>query len=177
MMRKWREKWGSAAGALLCVLVILFAAVYTRQDDIRRLAAQNAAADQSQTLDDVQTAPQIFRPVSGKITQPFDSARQSESGLWSFSPTVGYQVSLYQEIYAVADGICTFCATDCIVISHENGLISRYEGTFLPEISINKPVSAGQRLARISGHEFFFSLKQNDRYIDPEAFFLSSNAK
>ena len=176
-MRKWMEKWGSAAGALLCVLVILFAAVYTRQDDIRRLAAQNAAADQSQTLDDVQTAPQIFRPVNGHIAQPFSIARQNENGLWSFSPKVCYQVSPYQEIYAIADGICTLCSTDCIVISHENGLISRYEGIFSPEISVNEPVSAGQRMARMSGNEFFFSLKQSDRYIDPEAFFLSSNAK
>ena len=176
-MRKWMEKWGSAAGALACVLVILFAVVYTRQDDIRRLSAQNAAADQSQTLKSAQEAPAVFRPVKGQLLQPFAGAKQSSSGLWTLYPYTHYQAAAHQEAYAILNGTCTSATAESLVISHENDLIARYSGVFVPEVTTGQAVTAGQRIARITTGPLRFSLSQGGHYIDPEAFFLSFSAK
>ena len=43
-MRKLFKKWGEAMLAALCVLAIVFAALYTRQDDLRRMAARSAGS-------------------------------------------------------------------------------------------------------------------------------------
>ena len=43
-MRRFLDKWGTAIAAVACALTIVFAAVYTRQDDLKRIAAQEAAA-------------------------------------------------------------------------------------------------------------------------------------
>ena len=40
-MKKKKKKWGEAALAALCVLAIVFAALYTRQDDLRLWAIMN----------------------------------------------------------------------------------------------------------------------------------------
>ena len=41
-MRRFLDKWGTAIAAVACALTIVFAAVYTRQDDLKRIAAQEA---------------------------------------------------------------------------------------------------------------------------------------
>lgn len=171
-MRKWLEKWGSTLGAFLCVLIILFAAVYTRQDDLRRLAAENAASDQSETLRDVQPSPAVYRPVSSKLLSPFSGAVQSESGFWQFDPYIRYEAASYQEILSILNGVCLHADEECILISHPDALISCYRGEFSPEIKANDPVTAGQRIARMKkGGILCFSLQKDSHYIDPEAFF------
>ena len=35
-MRRFLDKWGTAIAAVACALTIVFAAVYTRQDDLKR---------------------------------------------------------------------------------------------------------------------------------------------
>lgn len=49
-MRRFLDKWGTAIAAVACALTIVFAAVYTRQDDLKRIAAQEARAAQDQSL-------------------------------------------------------------------------------------------------------------------------------
>ena len=53
-MRRFLDKWGTAIAAVACALTIVFAAVYTRQDDLKRIAAQEARAAQDQSLQDAQ---------------------------------------------------------------------------------------------------------------------------
>ena len=84
-MRRMIKKWGESLLAALCVLVILFAALYTRQDDLKRMAAQNAAASQDETLGGAASA--WARPVEGAVLIPFGDARK-ENGIWRFSPYV-----------------------------------------------------------------------------------------
>jgi len=133
-MRKWIKKWGDAAGAFCCVLVILFAAIYTRQDDLRRLSAQNATADQSQTLDNAQNATAVCRPLHGKLLFPFTGAVRSKGGLWSFDPCVHYQTAPGQEVLAIQNGVCASTSPEKIIIAHENALIACYNGAFTPTI-------------------------------------------
>ena len=171
-MRKWLEKWGSTLSALLCVLVILFAAVYTRQDDLRRLAAENAAADQSETLRDVQPSLSVYRPVHGKLFSAYTGAVKSESGLWQLDPYIRYETENYQEIFAIQDGVCLLADEACIRIAHADTLIACYRGAFSPEIKADDPVTAGQRIARMKkGDKLCFSLQKDSHYIDPETFF------
>ena len=76
-MRKLFKKWGEAMLAALCVLAIVFAALYTRQDDLRRMAARSAGSSRDQTLDDAQAAGCggfrpgcAFPPLSGSAYAP-----------------------------------------------------------------------------------------------------------
>lgn len=172
-MHLWLEKWGSAAGALLCALVIVFAAVYTRQDEMRKPPAQNAAADQNQTLKDV-SAPRYALPADAPLLSGFRGAYR-ENGLWRFDPCVCYQTSPGQEVRAVAAGTVTQLSDGKIEIAHENNLISCYQGTFSVAVKTGETVSFGQRIARMTKESLRFSLRQDDCFIDPEAFFAQNN--
>ncbi len=100
-MRTFLQKWGEYLLALACVVVIVFAALYTRQEDIRRLSAQNAAADHSQTLEEARTDTAFHIPVDGLCSQPFSGAEKTAGGLWAFDPYAVYTASAGQDVYAV----------------------------------------------------------------------------
>ena len=168
-MHLWMEKWGSAVGALLCALVIIFAAVYTRQDELRGRPAQNAAADQSQTLQSA-VAARIALPVSAPVLSPFRGAYK-ENGLWKMDPCVYYQTTAGQEVRAIHAGTVTRLADGWVEITHENGLIACYQGLLSPIIQSGDAVAAGQCIARMTKSPLRFSLRQHGHYLNPEAFF------
>lgn len=177
-MRKWMEKWGSALGALVCAAVIIFAALYTRQDELRARAAQNAASSQNQTLEMAQNERQVCRPTDGQMLQAFQGAYRNASGFWQMRPYVLYAVFPHQEVCAVQAGEILHISAQSIEIAHQNGLISRYTGQFSTETQAGVSVACGQRIARIkSGDTLQFSLLQGGVYIDPEVFFLSRLSK
>ena len=77
-MRRMMKKWGESLLAALCVLAIVFAALYTRQDDLKRMAARDAAASQDETLE--HAAPPWSRPTEGAVLKPFSGAGARWSG-------------------------------------------------------------------------------------------------
>lgn len=169
-MHLWMEKWGSAAGALLCALVIIFAALYTRQDELRRAPTKNAAADQSQTLQNT-PSPHFARPADAPLISAFQGAYR-QNGIWQMRPSVHYKTSIGQEIRAIAGGTVTHAADNLIEIIHADDLIACYQGEFSLLVHVDESLSAGQRIARMAKGNLCFSLQQAGRYMDPEAFFL-----
>lgn len=170
-MRPWMEKWGSVLMILLCALVILFSALYTRQDDLKRLSAQNAAADQSETLADV-NAMQYVAPTADNATQPYLGAYKSEAGLWQFDPFVRYRVQKGSKVFAVCNGRITLCSEETIIISGENSFVFRLRGAFSPLVKASDPVTAGQEIATVTlAGQLLLSLVIDGHYTDPLEFF------
>ena len=87
-MRSVVKKWSEAALAALCVLAIVFAALYTRQDDLRRLAARSAAESLDQRLEDARTPAPWRMPVPQPPETAYAGAERSAGGLWRFSPWI-----------------------------------------------------------------------------------------
>lgn len=81
-MRRFLDKWGTAIAAVACALTIVFAAVYTRQDDLKRIAAQEARAAQDQSLQDARQETVWARPVPSAPSEGFRGAYRDEHGLW-----------------------------------------------------------------------------------------------
>ena len=165
-MRPWMEKWGSVLLIFFCALVILFSALYTRQDDLRRIAAQSAASGQDETLADAAAA-RICAPVQADITQPFTGAYQSERGLWKMDPFVHYSVKKNDAVFSCLNGTAESITEQTIILKNDT-IRFRLCGNFQPLVRAGDPVSAGQTIARISQTgELLLSLQISGQYIDP----------
>ena len=176
-MRPWMEKWGSVLLILLCALVILFSALYTRQDDLKRLSAQNAAADQSETLADVITA-QYIAPTAGDVLQAYLGAYKSAAGLWQFDPFIRYSAQKGSKVFAVCNGRIALCSEETIIIFGENSFVFRLRGAFSPLVKAGDFVAAGQEIAAVSlSGELLLSLSINGHYTDPLEFFTPQEAQ
>jgi len=167
-MRPWMEKWGSVALIFLCALVILFSALYTRQDDLRRAAARNVAADQSERLADTVT-PGYLPPVQGKMLKPFRGAYKSAGGLWRMDPYVHYAVKAGEKICACSGGEVIKCSEGILVIRANDALVFQLRGSFAPQIKEGENVSLGQQIAvtKQTG-EVLLSFSVSGRYVDPQ---------
>ena len=165
-MRPWMEKWGGVLLIFFCALVILFSALYTRQDDLRRIAAQSAASGQDETLEDAAAA-RICAPVQADITQPFTGAYQTESGLWKMDPFVHYSVKKNDAVFSCLTGTVESVAQHSIILKNDTFRF-RLCGDFQPLAETGDFVSAGQTVARISQTgELLLSLQISGQYIDP----------
>ena len=103
-MRRFLDKWGTAIAAVACALTIVFAAVYTRQDDLKRIAAQEARAAQDQSLPDAQAETVWARPVPSAPSEGFRGAYRDEHGLWRMQPYTRYPAAYGQSVTAVCAG-------------------------------------------------------------------------
>ena len=103
-MRRFLDKWGTAIAAVACALTIVFAAVYTRQDDLKRIAAQEARAAQDQSLQDAQAETVWARPVPSAPSEGFRGAYRDEHGLWRMQPYTRYPAAYGQSVTAVCAG-------------------------------------------------------------------------
>ena len=165
-MRPWMEKWGSVLLIFFCALVILFSALYTRQDDLRRIAAQSAASGRDETLADAAAA-RICAPVQADMTQPFTGAYKTDGGLWKMDPFVHYSVKKNDAVFSCLTGTAE-SVTDHTIILKNDDFLFRLCGVFQPLIRAGDHVSAGQTIARIfQTGELLFSLQINGQYIDP----------
>lgn len=168
-MRPWMEKWGSVMLILLCALVILFSALYTRQDDLRRIAAQNAAADQNETLNDL---PVYQPPVAGEAIQPFTGAYKTAQGLWQLDPYVHYDVRKGARVQAVCDGTVITADAGQIVLETRDQLIFCLRGAFSLLIRAGDIIAAGQEIASCAADgELLLSLSSGGHYLDPLSVF------
>lgn len=168
-MRSWMEKWGSMILVLLCTLVILFSALYTRQDDLRRIAAQNAAADQNETLHQL-TA--YCPPVRKEAVRLFSGACKNEKGFWQLDPYVHYPLSQTAAVFSVCDGVVLAADAEQILLEADNQLLFRLRGAFSLLINAGDAVAAGQQIATsTSSGELLLSLSSDGHYLDPLSLF------
>ena len=166
-MRRLIKKWGEAALAVLCVLAIVFAALYTRQDDLRRLAARNAAASQDERLDEARQAPDFQPPVDGARASDFPGAARTPGGLWRLDPWICYDTVPGQAVCAMGAGQVTESAEDAVVIEHGNGLRTRYRALSFLRVQAGDSVEAGQRIGAAKDHQVYVCAQRNGAYIDP----------
>lgn len=165
-MRPWMEKLGSVLLVIFCALVILFSALYTRQEDVRNLAAQNAAASRDETL--AEAAARYAAPVAGDITHLYQGAYKASSGLWAFDPFVRFGVRKGEIVLAPASGSILSCHEAEIRIVGENDQLLRLKGAFSLLVSTGDLITVGQEIARITqAGELYLSLSVNGHYINP----------
>lgn len=169
-MRKRLEKWGYAGGMLLCILTILFAAIYTRQDDLKRHDTQSASQSQDETLSDALAA-RWQRPVDAQPSARFAGAvRDEKTHIWRLSADTVYPLAPGQSIYAVSEGDVLFCGDGCIVLSHADGYESRCTGALSMRVKAGEHVNAGQVIAVSAGTgELRVELEKNGTYLDIES--------
>lgn len=167
-MRLWMEKWGSVLLIFFCTLVILFSALYTRQDDLKRIAAQNAAADQNETLD---TLPRYCPPTSSAPLNDFFGAFQTENGLWQLNPYIHYAPAKGSRVLACCDGLILQADTEQIVLQADSGLRFTLLGEFLLRVQSGDTVAVGQEIASAAAGELKLSLSLHDHYLDPLPYF------
>ena len=168
-MRPWMEKWGSVMLILLCALVILLSALYTRQDDLRRIAAQNAAADQNETLIDL---PTYQPPVAGEVVQSYTGAYKTAQGLWQMDPYVHYEVRKGARVQSVCSGTVIAADEKQIMLETRDQLIFCLRGAFSLSVRAGDTVAAGQEIAICEeAGELLLSLSRDGHYLDPLSLF------
>ena len=167
-MRGMLKKWGEGALAVLCVLAIVFAALYTRQDDLRRMAARNAAAEQSETLAEAQRRAVWQRPAAQPPVSPFAGAERTSDGLWIAAPWARYAMPFAQSARAMNDGTVLAARDGLVCLSHEGGVETRYKGLRTLAVRVGESVAAGQALGIADGEILVCALRDGD-FFDPES--------
>ena len=170
-MRRMIKKWGESLLAALCVLVILFAALYTRQDDLKRMAAQNAAASQDETLGGAASA--WARPVEGAVLIPFGDAHK-DNGIWRFSPYVRYEAASGSAVRAIHPGRVVRAENGAVLLRNDDGTESEYRGLRTLQAKEKDSLQAGETLGRAGSEGFIeIALWRDGGYIDPETFLIA----
>ena len=149
-MRQQLKKWGEFALAAACVAAILFAALYTRQEDLRRLAAHPSAASEDERLGSPSPAPAWQLPVEGQVLQPFAGARRTAGGWWQLSPDVLLQAAPGQSARAMGEGVVLLAEAGCVRLRHGDGTHTLYAGLDALRVRPGESVAAGQALGAIS---------------------------
>lgn len=174
-MRRLMEKWGTALAVAACVAAITFAAVYTRQDDLRRMAAQQARAAQDQSLSEAQAQSFWTRPVQAPPSQRYIGAyREEGSGLWKTDTRVHYQAYSGQSIAAMCDGTVLEVLEDGIVYQHERGEIITCTGLGSVCVQAGEQLRGGQTIG-LAGQagSICVTVCLNGAYLDPEGLIAS----
>lgn len=171
-MRKWLDKWGACAAALLCAAVVALSAVYTRQEDISSLAARSAGTDAGETLEQAQAQAQNrwARPVRGDIRRAFQGA-QKVNGVWQADPFTYFSCARGQAAYACRAGKVTLAQGERMILAHADGFISEYRGLSGLLKRAGDSVSAGERLGAAGDKDALrVSLQKDGAYVDIGAY-------
>lgn len=167
-MRRWLHKWGYTLGVLACISTILFAALYTRQDELRALGAQSASQSADQTLADAQT-PAWTAPAQGDISQRFTWAqRDAQTLFWHAAPYVCYRLTAGDSIYAMCDSVVLSAEEGGLLLQNAQGYRIMYSGDFRPQIYHGAAARLGQSIARMHADgEIRITIRKDNVYIDP----------
>lgn len=167
-MRRLIKKWGESVLAVLCLLAIVFAALYTRQDDLRRMAAENAAASQDQTLTALPASLPWGAPTSGGVLIPFATAGKS-GGIWRFSPYVRWAAEAGESVRAMAAGTVLRVGEDAVRLAHADDTQSGYRGLGRVRVRPGQAVEAGEALGTAGTAGWVeVCLCCGGEYIDPQ---------
>ncbi|MBQ9196068.1 MAG: M23 family metallopeptidase [Clostridia bacterium] len=161
------EKWGETALAALCVLAIIFAALYTRQDDLKRLAARDAAASRDESLTEAREQASFQWPVAGAQAEGFIGAARTDSGLWRFSPYVRFSAVPGQSVLAMAAGTVLRAEDGCLWIDHGNGIEIGYRQLQSLRAAAGQAVTAGQAVGTAGSGGIQVCALRDGKYIDP----------
>ena len=165
-MRRMIKKWGESLLAALCVLAIVFAALYTRQDDLKRMAARDAAASQDETLE--HAAPPWSRPTEGAVLKPFSGAVR-QKGIWRFSPFVRYSAAYGEAVRALHGGTVVRAEHGGVLLRNDDGTESEYRGLASLRAKEKDRLQAGDILGNAGSDGWIeVSLWRDGRYADPE---------
>ena len=166
-MRPWMEKWGSVLLIFFCALVIVFSALYTRQDDLRRMAAQTADANQNETLADVQAA-RYVPPVKGSALSEYKGIYKDQA-LWRLDPYIRYAVQKGDTVYACCEGEITLASPTELFLS-DGTLTFCLRGDF--SLTASGVVRASQPIAVMKSRgELLLSLTCAGSYLNPLDYF------
>ena len=164
-MISWLEKRGNVLLIVVCALVVLFSALYTRQDDLKRGAAKNASADENDTLKNL---PLFCAPVTSVPVQSYRGVFKSESGLWQLDPYVRYTVQRGDRILAPCSGTVILADAQSMSIRTEDGLTYTLTGSFDRFPQTGKSVKAGSEIAACASRgALLFSLQKDGNHLDP----------
>jgi murein DD-endopeptidase MepM/ murein hydrolase activator NlpD len=109
-------------------------------------------------------------PVVGRVTDPF---REPPCPYCAGNRGLEYAVAPSTVVRAVATGIVTWAGSIAgvkhVVVQHANGWRATYGKLTETHLGAGDAVLGGARVGTASG-EFYFGLRDGDRYIDPEPF-------
>ena len=170
-MQSWLKRWGEGLLAALCILSIVFAAIWTRGEDLRKLAAQGAAAGGDETLRDVQTPAPWARPLEGGAFSAYKGAVKSD-GLWTFDPWVKSPAARGQPVYAPAPGIVETADNGRVVLRLAKDVTLCFSGLGALSVSPGDQAAAGQRLGLVGADAgLALSAQRGGEYFDPLSLF------
>lgn len=169
-MRRFLDKWGTAIAAVACALTIVFAAVYTRQDDLKRIAAQEARAAQDQSLQDAQAEAIWARPVPGNPSAGFRGAYRDEHGLWRMQPYTRYPAAYGQSVTAICAGEVLTVSDDSITYRRSGGEVILCTGLAAAAVHAGDTLRCGQRVGKAAQDaEIGIAICLDGAYLDLEA--------
>lgn len=169
-MRRFLDKWGTAIAAVACALTIVFAAVYTRQDDLKRIAAQEARAAQDQSLQDAQAETVWARPVPSAPSEGFRGAYRDEHGLWRMQPYTRYPVAYGQSVTAVCAGEVLTVSADSLTYRCAGGETITCAGLSSVMVRIGDTLHCGQRVGMAARDaEITLQVRKGEEYLDLES--------
>lgn len=169
-MRRFLDKWGTAIAAVACALTIVFAAVYTRQDDLKRIAAQEARAAQDQSLQDAQAETVWARPVPSAPSEGFRGAYRDEHGLWRMQPYTRYPVAYGQSVTAVCAGEVLTVSADSLTYRCAGGETITCAGLSSVMVKIGDTLHCGQRVGMAARDaEITLQVRKGVEYLDLES--------
>ena len=147
------EKWGHYFLALLCALVILLSAIWTRGQQAGEQKGSLALNDQSQTLSDVTPAPALWqRPVSGEVVRPYSETPVyfPQTGVWMIHPALDFSASEGETVLAMADGVVAETVGEVRILLPD-GRVCVYRGILEVSVQIGQRVKAGEKLGLSGG--------------------------
>lgn len=163
-LRKWR---GEVLLACVCVFTVVFAALWTRGDDLRRIAARNAASSEDETLSDLTAAPLWVRPVAGEAIEEYIGARRTAGGLWEMRPAVRFAARPGQAVVSMAEGTVLSVSKSEVRILHPDGVEACYGLLGEVLVQVGRQVRAGERIGTAAGEAVSVSVRRDGAYFDP----------
>ena len=116
--------------ALLCAGVILFSALWTRNQN-PAVPDSLALSDESQRLRDVTPPPDppsLFPPCLGEIIRPFTTEIVPFSACWKTHPAVDFAVTAGETVHAMESGTVESAGDQAVLIRHGDGTAALYLG-------------------------------------------------
>lgn len=115
----------------------------------------------------------LIRPVSAKLKVHYGNHRLRDARVYLHNPGVIFRSTKGEEVHSVSLGKVIFSDVlpywdKVIIIEHDGGYFSVYAHVLNEIVSLNQTVSAGQKIAETSQHDFYFELRHHRTAINPQ---------